>query len=327
MKSTIGRVLVGAVALAAMLDAADAQAFRMIQNTMPGRTSSGFAVRCTDAKGFTHWNGTNISWRLNTANQGGEAGVSQAITNGMSQWNGVAPAPYQVSLGGTTSAAFVTDGVNTVLWASGNGCAGSCLAITALVLASGQVITETDVSFNNSVNWNTNGSDYDVEAVWAHECGHTLGIHHTEVKKPSNRPTMYAYYFGNAGRTIENDDRSALNCAYDRYPPAGASLVAVGAEELSSRPAADRGVRLASRPKVGGALIRFALQRDAHVELQVFDVAGRHLGTLVDGFRAAGEHEVAWDGSSSHGRAASGVYFARVSTPEGKATATVILAE
>ena len=326
MKSSICRVLAGVIALAALC-AVDAQAFRMIQNTSPGRTSSGFLVSCTDAGGFVHWNQTGISWRHNTANQGGEAGVSAAISSGLAQWTNVTPATYNLSLGGTTTAGFVTDGVNAALWANGNGCTGGCLAITALVLASGQVITETDVSFNNSYNWNTNGSDYDVQAVWAHEVGHTMGLHHTNVKKPSNRPTMYATYFGTAGRTIEADDRDGLNCAYNRYPPSGANMVAGGAAELSSRPGSVGDLRLSSRARVGGALIRFALPRDGQVKLQLFDVAGRHLTTLVEGFRAAGEHEVAWDGQSSFGSAASGVYFARLVTSEGKSSATVILAE
>ena len=63
-----------------------------------------------------------------------------------------------------------------MLWANGNGCTGGCLAITALVLASGQAITETDASFNNSYAWNTNGGNCDVQAVWTHELGHALGI-------------------------------------------------------------------------------------------------------------------------------------------------------
>ena len=116
-------VCASAVALAVSVAlVGDALAFRMIQNTSPGRTSSGFAVSCTDAAGFTHWNTSNISWRHNTANQGGEAGVSAALTNGLNQWNSVSPASYNASMGGTTSAGFVTDGTNAVLWANGNGC-------------------------------------------------------------------------------------------------------------------------------------------------------------------------------------------------------------
>ncbi|HYH44197.1 MAG TPA: matrixin family metalloprotease, partial [Thermoanaerobaculia bacterium] len=97
-----------------------------------------------------------------------------------------------------------------------NGCTGNCLAITALVLQSGQVIVETDVSFNSNVSWNTNGSNYDVQAVAAHEFGHALGIHHTQLTG-TPRPTMYASYFGTDGRTLATDDQQALQCAESRY--------------------------------------------------------------------------------------------------------------
>jgi hypothetical protein len=326
MNSRFVRVLALAIAGMVTIGAASAHAFRLIQNTMVGRTSSGFAVACSDAGGFAHWNSSSISWRLNTANQG--AGKAAALQNAMASWNAVSPASYTLSYDGTGSGSFATDGTNTVLWASGNGCTGSCLAITALVLAAGQVITETDVSFNNAVTWNTDGSDYDTQAIATHELGHTLGVHHTEINKPRNRPTMYAYYFGTAGRTLEDDDKGALNCIYNRYPPTLATMTAGGPPELAQvAEAAEPALRLSSRPRPGGAIVRFALQAPGQVRLEVFDVAGRKVVTLVDEFKAAGEHEIAWDGASSYGRAASGFYFARMSTAGGRVTTTVPLAE
>lgn len=316
-----------AIAGTVILSAVECHAFRMIQNTNPGRTSSGFLVQCDDAGGFVHWTTSSIAFRHNTANQGGEAGVAAALQNALAAWTGVSPASYNVSYAGTTSANFVTDGTNALLWANGNGCSGSCLAITALVLAAGQVITETDVSFNNAVNWNTNGSDYDTEAIAVHEIGHCMGIHHTNINKPKNRPSMYAYYFGTAGRTVENDDRDALNCAYNRYPPSGASIMADGVEDFALKTGVASEVRLSARPRQGGAILRYALHTPGHIRLEVFDLAGRKVATLVDGFRAAGEHEVAWDGTSNYGRSVSGFYFARMSTAEGRVTATVPLAE
>ena len=315
------------VGLAIGLTAADALAFRMIQNTGVGRFSSGSLVRCDDPGGFTHWNTANISFSLNTANQG--AGKAAAIQGGLAAWTDVPSANHNLTYGGTTNAGFTTDGTNTLLWANGNGCSGNCLAITALVLSSGQVITETDVSFNNAVTWNTDGSDYDVQAIAAHELGHCMGIHHTEVKKPNGRPTMYAYYFGTAGRTLENDDRQALQCAQNRYPISAPQLAAQA--QTAARPSAGGGavpaVSLAARPREGGAVLRFALREGANVRLQVFDVSGRLLTTLVNGPRGAGEHEVAWDGATATGTARSGIYFARMQTPTTQARTTVILAE
>jgi hypothetical protein len=207
------KALALAVVAAGMIAAAvPSHAYRMIQNTGVGRFSAGAAVACNASGGFTHWNNKNISWRLNTANQG--SGKATAVTAAMASWTGVSSADHVLTYAGTTTTGFTTNGVNTLLWASGNGCTGSCLAITALVLQSGQVIVETDISFNNNVTWTTTGANYDTQAVATHELGHSLGIHHTEA---GTTPTMYAFYSGSAGRSLETDDRSALQCAESRY--------------------------------------------------------------------------------------------------------------
>ena len=310
------------VACTVLLAGRDAAAFRMIQNTSTGRTSIGASVTCSATGGFVHWSRSQITVMLNPANQGGEPGVPLALQHAMASWTAVTPANFQLNYGGTTSAGFVTDGINTVGFGTTSGCTGGCLALTALVLGPGQVIQEVDVSFNDAVNWNTNGSDYDVEAIAAHELGHCLGIHHTDITKPRNRPTMYTAYFGIGGRTLESDDRDALNCSYSRYP--AASIIA---DEEAESPAPDPPARLALRSRVrdGHATLRYALQNPGDVRLDVFDVAGRLITTLVSGARGAGEHEVAWGGETAYGKARRGVYFARIDTPEGRDIATILL--
>ena len=211
MKRLAFALVLATVALAA----SPAPAYRFIQNTGVGRTSSGYLVACNASGGFVHWTQGNIPWRLNTSGQG--AGKDGAVTASCATWTNVAQASHNLSYAGTTNAGFVTDNVNTIVFARGNGCSGQCLAITALVLASGQVITETDISFNSRYAWNTNGSNYDVQAVLTHELGHTLGMHHTEITS-TPRPTMYASYFGTDGRTLENDDKDGIACSEARYP-------------------------------------------------------------------------------------------------------------
>ena len=309
------------VACIAPLGASDALAFRMIQTTYEGRTSSAARVECDAAGGFVHWAGTRLAWRLNAYGQGAAAGVLPAIENAMARWSDASPAGHQITCEGTTGAGFETDGVNTILWANDNGCSGGCLALTALVLGPGQVILEADVSFNASATWSTGGGDHDVEAIAAHELGHALGIHHTDVTRKQNRPTMYADYFGADGRTLEQDDLDALQCSCDRYPPGpGTTSVPLGGP--GREPA---NVRLAARMRPGQAVLRYGLDAQRPIRLEIFDVAGRRLTTLVDGVRGAGEHEVAWQGTSEGGRARSGVYFARISAPGETASATVIL--
>ncbi len=54
--------------------------------------------------------------------------------------------------------------------------------------------------------------------------------------------------------------------------------------------------------------ISYDLPKAVHVTLQIFDILGRHVVTLVDGNMAAGSYRATFDGS----RFASGVYFYRI---------------
>jgi hypothetical protein len=63
--------------------------------------------------------------------------------------------------------------------------------------------------------------------------------------------------------------------------------------------------------------ISFDLARAGQVKLQVFDVAGHLVRTLVDGAKPVGRHEVAWNGLDESGRrASSGVYFYQLVTDD-----------
>jgi hypothetical protein len=66
-------------------------------------------------------------------------------------------------------------------------------------------------------------------------------------------------------------------------------------------------------PLTDRALIRFALTHDARTRLEVFDVNGRLVRTLVDAPIAPGEHAIEFDGMDSQGsRVEPGVYLLRL---------------
>ena len=59
--------------------------------------------------------------------------------------------------------------------------------------------------------------------------------------------------------------------------------------------------------------VRFRLAEQTHVRVQIHDVRGRLVRTLVDDVRAAGTHTLPWSGRADDGtEVASGVYFLRL---------------
>jgi predicted GH43/DUF377 family glycosyl hydrolase len=92
----------------------------------------------------------------------------------------------------------------------------------------------------------------------------------------------------------------------DEEPPA----------EEQALPAAVRLEQNYPNPLNPETVIRFALPAAGTVRLQVLDLQGRVVRTLIDGRRPAGQHQATWDGRDDRGlAAASGTYVYRLTTP------------
>jgi len=79
-------------------------------------------------------------------------------------------------------------------------------------------------------------------------------------------------------------------------------------------------------PFAGSTRIRYALPREAAIELAVYDVTGRRVRTLERGTRPAGTHEALWDGTDAAGvRSRPGVYLIRLSAGARVETGRVVL--
>ncbi len=104
-------------------------------------------------------------------------------------------------------------------------------------------------------------------------------------------------------------------------------LTGIAEPEAGVARLSDRGITVAPNPFAGNALIRWNLERDAEVNLRVFDASGRVVRSLGSGLRAAGTHTAAWDGRDDSGRElARGVYFVRLVTPDSRLELKTILA-
>jgi hypothetical protein len=70
--------------------------------------------------------------------------------------------------------------------------------------------------------------------------------------------------------------------------------------------------------------LSFSLAAGGPVELTVYSVGGRKVRTLVRGVREPGEYSLVWDGRDAGGNAVgAGVYYARLTTPQGRFVRTL----
>ncbi len=100
-----------------------------------------------------------------------------------------------------------------------------------------------------------------------------------------------------------------------RGAPSGESTIETWVSVPAGRPAPSvlRLEPVRPNPVGGRAELSFGLPRPGRVRLVVYDVQGRRVATLVDGFEPIGWMLVTWDGRDSAGReVASGTYFVRL---------------
>lgn len=72
--------------------------------------------------------------------------------------------------------------------------------------------------------------------------------------------------------------------------------------------------------------IEFTLEQASEVRLEVYNVLGQRIKTLLEGYIPNGSHEAEWDGSTESGaKVSSGIYFYRLSTNEFSRTRKMML--
>lgn len=73
-------------------------------------------------------------------------------------------------------------------------------------------------------------------------------------------------------------------------------------------------------------VIEYSIAKDSNVKLAVYDVSGRLIKTLVDGFQRSNNYKVSWDGKNNRGvTVGSGVYFYRMKAGEFASTKKFVL--
>ena len=72
--------------------------------------------------------------------------------------------------------------------------------------------------------------------------------------------------------------------------------------------------------------VTFDIPGAAHVKLAIYDLRGRRIAVLVDGFLRAGSHALRWEGAAADGRpAASGIYLCRLQSGRQLLTRKLVL--
>jgi len=131
--------------------------------------------------------------------------------------------------------------------------------------------------------------------------------------------TVVTPYFG-------HNPKLAINTIYELL---GTSSVDDGPGEPGSRIWLEPG---RPNPFASGTTIRYSLPAKARVSLHIFDLRGRVVRTILERVQEPGGHEAVWDGmTETGGRAASGVYFFRLSavpdsgSPHSEAVKVILL--
>lgn len=173
----------------------------------------------------------------------------------------------------------------------------------------------------NTLNWNeSEAADFNYFTIYGSSNGALDGsevvLGHTVTPTFNVAGSPYVYYHVTATDFSGNEGSSSQVLSSVAVPEPG---VTPGAFALyQSRP----------NPFRSSTLISFDLPKDEHVRLQVFDVTGRLVKTILNQTMAANRYTVPWSGTDESGtRVAPGIYLYRLESPSVNAVRKAILVQ
>ncbi len=120
----------------------------------------------------------------------------------------------------------------------------------------------------------------------------------------------YTLYIEEAGKRLSPSSQEVAIISGENFSYEIDGFIAVNLNIQSEIP--DRCYLAAAYPNPfnSTARIEFGLPEESEVRIEVFDISGRSISTLIDGRKTAGIHDVEWNGENT----ASGLYLIRMKT-------------
>lgn len=162
----------------------------------------------------------NIQYWINSSGTPDVANENSAVDAGFQVWEDVSTSSVTVENAGTHSNTQSTnDGKNMVFWDPNNSVIPSGFHGLAMITytESTGLISDVDIVLNdNNRTWKTDGSHdepnnvLDIQSVIAHEAGHLLGLHHSNIYQA----TMDNPIEDTGWRTLHEDDQWGISWLY-----------------------------------------------------------------------------------------------------------------
>jgi hypothetical protein len=126
-----------------------------------------------------------------------------------------------------------------------------------------------------------------------------VAVLHFRTQTANTLPTLIEADLRDLNNRLLLDQEADPDRALDEQPSQDAKIPAT-TQLLGARP----------NPFAGSTSIFFNLSAEANVSVDIYDVGGRLVRTLVNQHMAAGEHSIIWDGKSDRGQTVStGIYM------------------
>ncbi|HNX51536.1 MAG TPA: FlgD immunoglobulin-like domain containing protein, partial [Thermoanaerobaculaceae bacterium] len=146
----------------------------------------------------------------------------------------------------------------------------------------------------------------------------TLTVRGATLQSDARYVQLLVSPMAHVGYTVVASGVADVSCFHNASPQTSTAFQGppVSVDPTAPRAGALRLAPPAPNPTRGPAVLTYALPGtgESRVALEMYDLGGRLVRTLVRASQSAGEYRVAWDGRDDHGRRlASGVYFVRLS--------------
>jgi len=135
----------------------------------------------------------------------------------------------------------------------------------------------------------------------------------------SNTSTLWLTEFNNQGNVIANNPKGT-----GFFPNWRQNIPQTSVENndnTGSLPSSFRLNKNYPNPFNASTTIKYDLAVDNNVKLEIFDLLGRNIDTIVDAYQAAGEHQITWNASDI----ASGTYLYRLTVGDETAVSKMVL--